>query len=187
MTGSLLNRLSPRRVVAALRAASAAVVVAAAAGPVAAQSASAPAPVEDVLRVSLADGTTMAFARADLEKLASESALAKLPGRAAFSVTGVLVPTLLRAAGMDLSANLGSSAVVSRALVARAADGYRAVFGLAEVDPHFGHAPMIVVWKLSDGSSLPARSGPFELIHTGDGRAARWVRQLQSLEVTEVP
>jgi hypothetical protein len=54
---------------------------------VAAQSASAPAHGEAVLRVRLADGRTMAFARADLEKLPSESAFAKLPDRASFSVT----------------------------------------------------------------------------------------------------
>ena len=186
MTGIRMKSASVRWVVAMLRAAGAG-VVSAACGFASAQSASAPAPGEEVLRVRLADGRTTTFARADLEKLASESAPAKLPDRAPFSVTGVSVTTLLRAAGMDLSANLGSSAVVSRALVARAADGYRAVFGLAEVDPHFGHAPMIVVWKRDDGSALPPRSGPFELIHTGDGRAARWVRQLQSLEVTEVP
>ena len=182
-----MKRLLLRRVVRTLRISGASVVLAVISGLVAAQSASSPPPAEDVLRVRLADGRTMAFGRADLEKLPSESALAKLPDRASFPVTGVSVTTLLRAAGMDLSANLGSRAVVTRALVARAADGYRAVFGLAEVDPHFGHAPMIVVWKRADDSALPPRSGPFELIHTGDGRAARWVRQLQSLEVTEVP
>ena len=180
-----MRRLSLRCVVRTLRISAAS--IAATSGLVVAQSASGPPPAEEVLRVRLADGRTMAFGRADLEKLPSESALAKLPDRASFPVTGVSVTTLLRAAGMDLSANLGSRAVVTRALVARAADGYRAVFGLAEVDPHFGHAPMIVVWKRADDSALPPRSGPFELIHTGDGRAARWVRQLQSLEVTEVP
>lgn len=183
-----MKRLSLRCVARVLRVASASVVLAATGGFVVAQNnASAPARGEEVLRVRLADGSSVAFARTDLEKLSSESAVATLPDRASFSVTGVSVTVLLRAAGMDLSANLGSSAVVTRVLVARAADGYRAVFGLAEVDPHFGHAPMIVVWKRADGSALPPRSGPFELVHTGDGRAARWVRQLQSLEVTEVP
>jgi hypothetical protein len=182
-----MKRLSLRCVVAILRISGASAVLAASSGLVVAQSASSALAAEDVLRVTLADGKAMAFGRADLEKLPSESALAKLPDRTPFPVTGVSVTTLLRAAGMDLSANLGSRAVVTRALVARAADGYRAVFGLAEVDPHFGHAPMIVLWKRADGSALPPRSGPFELIHTGDGRAARWVRQLQSLEVTEVP
>jgi hypothetical protein len=93
------------------------------------------------------------------------------------------VTTLLRLAGLDLSANLGSGPVVGRALVARAADGYVAVFGLAEVDPHFGHRPMMVVWQDDQGRPLDARTGPFQLVVTGESRPGRWVRQLEALEV----
>ena len=41
-----------------------------------------------------------------------------------FKVSGVSATTLLKLAGLDLSANLGGTTVVGQALVARAADGY---------------------------------------------------------------
>ena len=142
---------------------------------------------EPALRVRLADGTARSWTRADLDRLPVETATASQRDRPPFAVSGVSVTTLLRVSGLDLGASLGSAAVVSRVLVARAADGYVAAFGLAEVDPHFGHAPLLVVWKNADGSALAARSGPFELVNTGESRGGRWVRQLQALEVRDAP
>jgi hypothetical protein len=140
-----------------------------------------------LLRVVLADGRAREFTRAELERLPAENAPARLRGNAPFSVGGVSVTTLLRIAGVDLSANLGGGQVVGHALIARAADGYRAVFGLAEVDPHFGHALVMVNWVNADGTALPARVSPLQLITTGESRPGRWVRQLISLEVKALP
>jgi hypothetical protein len=140
-----------------------------------------------VLNVVLADGSSHTFSRAELERLPAETAQARVRDGAPFTVTGVSVTALLRAAGLDLSANLGGGQVVGHALVARAADGYRAVFGLAELDPHFGHPPVLVNWANADGSALPARVGPLQLIATGESRPSRWVRQLQALEVKNLP
>ncbi|HEX7435124.1 MAG TPA: hypothetical protein VF308_00310 [Caldimonas sp.] len=136
-----------------------------------------------LLRVELADGAARTFTRTDLERIPAESAEARLRDGQAFTVTGVSVTTLLELAGLDLGANLGGAAVVGHALVARAADGYVAVFGLAEVDPHFGRAPLMVVWKNADGSALRPGVGPVQLINAGESRSGRWVRQLEVLEV----
>ena len=133
--------------------------------------------------VRLADGRLQGFTIAMLERLPAESAPAHLRDGPSFTVTGVSVTTLLRLTGLDLAANLGGAQVVGHALVARAADGYRAVFGLAELDPHFGHPPVLVNWVGADGSALPSRAGPLQLIATGESRPGRWVRQLVSLEV----
>ncbi len=140
-----------------------------------------------LLEVVLADGRSREFTRADLEGLPAESVPARLRDGAPFNVSGVSVAALLRAVGLDLSANLGGGQVVGHALIARAADGYRAVFGLAELDPHFGHPPVMVNWVNADGSALPARVGPLQLIATGESRPGRWVRQLTSLEVKALP
>ena len=140
-----------------------------------------------LLSVVLADGRVREFTRTELELFAAEDAPARLRDGAPFKVSGVSVPTLLRAAGLDLTANLGGGQVVGHALIARGADGYRAVFGLAEVDPHFGHAPVMVNWANADGSALPARVGPMQLIATGESRPGRWVRQLIALEVKALP
>jgi hypothetical protein len=140
-----------------------------------------------LLTVTLAHGRSQTFTRAALEALPQEKASAKLRDGAPFTVSGVSVTALLKACGLDLAQRMGAGNVVGHALVARAADGYRAVFGLAEVDPHFGHAPLIVSWTNADGSPLPERSGPLQLVATGESRPGRWVRQLQSLEVKPLP
>ncbi|MFT3957233.1 MAG: hypothetical protein QM722_23485 [Piscinibacter sp.] len=140
-----------------------------------------------LLTVVLADGRSQGFSRAQLEALPQEKAPARLRDGAPFTVSGVSVTALLKASGLDLSQSVGAGNVVGHALVARAADGYRAVFGLAEVDPHFGHAALMVSWMTADGSPLPARSGPLQLVATGESRPGRWVRQLQSLEVKNLP
>jgi hypothetical protein len=140
------------------------------------------------LTVVLADGRTRSFTRAELEALPTETASARLRDGAPFDVRGVSVTALLRASGLDLSANLGGAGqVVGHALVARAGDGYRAVFGLAEVDPHFGHPPLMVTWMNANGSPLSERAGPLQLVSSGESRPGRWVRQLQSLEVLALP
>jgi hypothetical protein len=142
---------------------------------------------QTTLQVVLADGTQKTFSRADLERLPVESAGARLRDGPGFNVTGVSVTTLLRLSGLDLNAPMGAGQVVGHALIARAADGYRAVFGLADVDPHFGHPPVLVNWANADGSTLASRVGPFQLINTGESRPGRWVRQLVSLEVKSMP
>jgi hypothetical protein len=139
------------------------------------------------LVVRLSDGTKMTFTIAKLERLPIESAPARLRDGPPFTVAGVSVTTLLRLTGLDLAANLGGAQVASHALIARAADGYRAVFGLAELDPHFGHSPVLVSWADADGNALPPRVGPIQLIATGESRPGRWVRQLMSLEVKFMP
>jgi len=140
-----------------------------------------------VLRVVLTDGSQKTFTRAELDGLPTESATARLRDGAPFIVKGVSITTLLRLSGLDLSRPVGAGQVVGHAVVARAADGYRAVFGLAEFDPHFGHPAVLVNWVEADGSALSPRVGPFQIIHTGESRPGRWVRQLQSIEVKSLP
>lgn len=135
------------------------------------------------LTVTLADGRSRRFELAELQALPPESAPARRRDGAPFTVTGVSVTRLLKLTGLDLSARLGGGAVVGHALVARAADGYRAVWGLAVADPHFGHPPLIVSWAQADGSPWPPKDGPLHLITTGESRPGRWVRQLVQLEV----
>jgi hypothetical protein len=140
-----------------------------------------------LLKVELADGRSRQFTRSELQKLPPERASAQLRGSDPFEAVGVSVTTLLRETGLDLSTNLGGGRVVGQALLARAGDGYRAVFGLADADPRFGHPPLLVVWANADGTPLPDRSGPLQLIVVGERRPGRWVRQLQSLEVKNLP
>ena len=138
------------------------------------------------LRVDVGEGRVTNWTLAQLRALPAETARAVTRDGGAFEARGVSVSTLLKLAGLDLNANLGSATVVGRALVARATDGYVAVFGLAEVDPHFGHAPLLVVWTTDDGAPLREGRGPGALVVTGEVHPGRWVRQLISLEVRDL-
>lgn len=70
-------------------------------------------------------------------------------------------------------------------VVAEAADGYRVLFSLAELDPGFGAATAIVALS-QDGQPLPAAEGPLRLVIAGDDHYSRWVRQLVRLRVVMV-
>jgi hypothetical protein len=74
--------------------------------------------------------------------------------------------------------------VASYYVVAEAADGYKAVFSWAEIDPSFSDPAIYIVTK-RDGKPLVNDRGPFELIVPGEKRASRWVHQLTALKILQ--
>lgn len=148
-----------------------------------AQAGAEPTPAEAALTVTLADGMSRVFTLAELQVLPVEEAVAQRRDGTRYTVRGVSVTHLLRLTGLDLARNLGVQTVVGSALVARARDGYRSVFGLAVADPRYGYPPLLVSWTRDDGRPLAPESGPLQLLFTGETRTARWVRQLAALEV----
>jgi hypothetical protein len=66
-------------------------------------------------------------------------------------------------------------------LVAEGADGYKAVYSVAEVNPDL-HDGTVIVADGMDGKVL-ADSGPLQLVATGEKRPARWVRNLVTVKV----
>lgn len=62
------------------------------------------------------------------------------------------------------------------------ADGYQAVFSLAELDADFGKVVVLIADR-QNGKPLPAETGPFRLVVPADHRAARWVRQVRKIEL----
>jgi DMSO/TMAO reductase YedYZ molybdopterin-dependent catalytic subunit len=94
---------------------------------------------------------------------------------------GVALSELLQRAGVPQGEDLGGPWLAAYA-VAVAADGYRVVFAVAELDAAFGDAQVLVADTL-DGAPLAEGLGPFRLIVPGDKRAARWVRMLKSVTI----
>ena len=94
---------------------------------------------------------------------------------------GVAMREILTRAGVAPSADLRGDAL-ALAVIVTGADGYRAVYGLAEFDPGFTDRVSILADR-QDGAPLSAEEAPFQLILTGEKRAARWVRQVVSIEV----
>lgn len=67
-------------------------------------------------------------------------------------------------------------------LVVEAADGYRAVFALPELDPAFNDRQVILADR-REGAALDAKHGPLQVVIPGEKRQARWVRQVVALRV----
>jgi len=65
-------------------------------------------------------------------------------------------------------------------LVVEAADGYKAVFALPEVDPAFTDRVVILAYK-RDGQPLSSPEGPYRIVIPDEKRQARWVRQVVAL------
>lgn len=71
-------------------------------------------------------------------------------------------------------------------VVASAADGYRVVFSLPELDPGFLDSDVLVADQMN-GAPIGADEGPLKLVAPRDKRPARWIRMLKSITVVRVP
>ena len=98
---------------------------------------------------------------------------------------GVPLADLLKLAGAAQGEQLRGTAMATYVLV-EAADGYRVVFSLAELDPGIEDSNVLVADKV-DGHALDGKIGPLRLIAPLDKRPARWVRMVQSIRVISAP
>jgi hypothetical protein len=127
------------------------------------------------------------------ESTLSPEALAKLPrrtvsvkGRKGDPATyeGVTLPEILKAAGTTLGEELRGPLLASYVLV-EAADGYRVIFALPEVDPGLTDKVVLLADR-KNGKPLAAADGPYHLIVPDDKRPARWVKQVRRITVKNV-
>ena len=122
-------------------------------------------------------------------KLAAED-LAKLPRRSVSakdhdgkdtSFEGVDLGEVLTLAGVKLGEHLRGKELALFLLV-EAADGYRAVFALPELNPAFTHR-LVILADRREGKPLGEKEGPVRIVVPGEKRQARWVRQVTSLTI----
>lgn len=106
-------------------------------------------------------------------------------GRPARAYEGVAVSDLLQAVGAPAGKALRGPALAD-VVVVKGADGYRAAFGLAEMDPDMRSSVPILADRGERGS-LDAGEGPFRLVSPDDRRPARSVRSVVSIEVESPP
>ena len=99
--------------------------------------------------------------------------------------SGVLLPDLLRLVDMPRGDSLRGPALATYVLI-EAADGYRALFAVAELDAGFTDR-VVLLADGKDGATLAAKDGPFQLIVPDEKRPARWVRQVRRIRVVQIP
>jgi hypothetical protein len=136
--------------------------------------------VPPVLKVAGIGGKTVPFVEVTLAKLPQQTVKTSDHGTPV-EYQGVLLSDVLAQVDRPVGDKFHKTAAAYY-LVADAADGYRAVFSWAELDPSIAEKTVYVVFK-RDGKDLAESEGPFALVVPGEKRNARWVRQLQSLRI----
>ena len=121
----------------------------------------------------------------DLATLPRREVRARDRDGAEATFAGVALVDLLRLAGVPLGDKLRGSNLALYLLV-EAADSYRVVFALPELDPVFTDR-MVLLADHRDGQRLAATEGPLRLVVPGEKRQARWARQVVSGSIRRVP
>ena len=70
-------------------------------------------------------------------------------------------------------------------LLVEAADGYRAVIALPELDPDFTDKQVVLAY-LQDGKPIDEKAGPYRVVVPDEKRMARWMRQVTKLKIVDV-
>ncbi len=98
---------------------------------------------------------------------------------------GVPLAALLQKAGVPQGEQIRGPVMATYVLV-DAADDYRVVFSLAELDAGFQDSEVLLADTM-DGAPLGAGLGPLRLVAPHDKRPARWVDMVRSITVGRVP
>ena len=135
------------------------------------------------LTIQPAIGKQTVLTKGDLEALPITTVT---PGSSDAPVTfvGVSVRVLLERAGVGFGETLRGKRLASCLLV-EAADGYRVVIALPELDPAFTDRQIVLAY-LRNGKPLDEKEGPYQIIIPDEKRMARWVRQVTTLRIVEV-
>ena len=94
---------------------------------------------------------------------------------------GVPLVEVLKASGVQFGQDLRGPALATY-LIVEAADGYRAVFALPELDPAFSDR-VILLADRREGKPLGGKEGPLRVVVPGEKRHGRWVRQVVALKI----
>ncbi len=141
-------------------------------------------PVTPAIEVVGIDGTNLRLDREMLRHLPQSSVEADdhgTPGR----WSGVPLIEILRNIGAPLGTALRGKNMDIYVLVS-ARDGYRAVYALAEFDPAFGNSRALLAHS-RDGKALSQEEGPFRMVMPEEKRQARWVRQVERIQLLHAP
>lgn len=139
------------------------------------------APSPPVLTVSGEVTRPLKLSAADLAKLPRQTVSAKNHDGKAVTFEGVALVEVLRLAGVEFGEKLRGKSL-ALFLVVDAADGYRAVFALPELDPAFTDG-VILLADGREGKALSEAEGAWRIVVPGEKRQARWVRQVVALTI----
>jgi hypothetical protein len=100
------------------------------------------------------------------------------------SYEGVALKVVLEKAGIGFGESLRGKRMATCLLV-EAADGYRVVIALPEIDPAFTDKQILLAFT-RNGKPLDEKEGPYRIVIPDEKRMARWIRQVTTLKIVEV-
>ena len=121
---------------------------------------------------------TLKLSMKELSALRSSEVKAKDRDGKEHTFKGVMLWTILDSAGVTLGKDLRGENLAKF----KASDGYEVVFSLPEIDPEFSEKIILLAHEM-DGKPLAANEGPFRLVVPQDKKHARWIRQLNSIQI----
>jgi hypothetical protein len=129
-------------------------------------------------------GKPVVLERADIEAL-PHSKVTVGAADVATTFEGVSLKAVLDKAGVGFGESLKGKRLASYLLV-EAADGYRVVIALPEIDPAFTDKQIVLAY-LRNGKPLDEHEGPYRIVIPDEKRMARWVKQVTTLKIVDVP
>jgi DMSO/TMAO reductase YedYZ molybdopterin-dependent catalytic subunit len=137
-------------------------------------------PAAGSIKVSGDVGRAITLSAADLAAMPQRSVTASAHDQSG-TYTGVPLRDILTKAGVPAGADIRGP-LLATSVIVTGADGYRAVFAIAELDPVFTDRVILLATQ-KDGAPLAENARPFQVIVPGELRPARWVRQVVSISV----
>jgi hypothetical protein len=130
------------------------------------------------------DGRTKVMTAADLADLPRASVAVTLDAGTK-TYEGPILTYVLRAGGLPVGPKLHGDPLRAYVMVT-GADGFMAVYSLAELDKDF-HDDVVILADKVDGQSLPAKEAPWRLASGGDKKGWRSVYGVARIEAKIVP
>jgi hypothetical protein len=132
------------------------------------------------LTIQTETGKQTVLTRSDIEALPRTNVTTS----ASDTFVGVSVKAVLEKAGVSLGESLRGKRLASCLLV-EAADGYRVVFALPEIDSAFTEKQIVLAF-LKNGKPLDEKEGPYRIVVPDEKRMARWIREVTTLKIVDV-
>lgn len=123
----------------------------------------------------------LTISRGELRDMKQSVIMAKAHDEKVHRYTGVPLSDLLTRAGVLLGDTAKRQTIMSYVEVT-AADNYKAIYALAEIDPLFASRPIILADR-ADKKDLSTEDGPFQIIVPGEKKHARWTRQVTGIRL----
>jgi hypothetical protein len=136
------------------------------------------------LIVQTDSGKQVVLNRADLEALPHIKVTVAEHSSGPVNFEGITLKSVLEKAGVTFGESMKGKRLTNCLLV-EAADGYRAVIALPELDPAFTDKQTLLAF-LRDGKPLGEKEGPYRIVIPDEKRMARWVRQVTTLKIVDV-